>query len=86
MTFTAKPMFALHKDKDGKVLAAKSWKYSYEFVEWVQGADIRSGDTIEFGETATREDSDFAEAEPPAFLETPAPAPVPATVGDDQPF
>lgn len=55
-----KPLYALHKDAEGKVIAAGSFGYSYMLRDWLNRLDVRSGDKIEFGETVERE----AEAAP----------------------
>jgi hypothetical protein len=85
-----KPMFALHKDRQGAVLTAGSFAYDYEFSTFLRGLDIRPGDTIEFGEAVQRAEEaepTAAEDEPftPAFLAE-TPMPVPAAAADDQPF
>ncbi len=83
-----KPMYALHYDSAGKVLGANSFTHNYQMNDWFKSLDIRGGDKIEFQEIAAR--PEFAEVPDapftPAFIETPAPTPSPATVGDDQPF
>jgi hypothetical protein len=94
-----KPMYALHKDETGSILAATSFSYDYEIATFIRNADLRPGDSIHFGEAIKRQ----AEAEPlPAFLSEeepgePAPPPTekpilpndegqPALADDEQPF
>lgn len=71
-----KPMYALHKDREGAILAANAFSYDCELGTWMRGLDIRAGDKIEFGEVVVRD------AEPeivPAFI-TDTPPPEPKTV------
>lgn len=78
-----KPMYALHIDANDKVLAAADFTYSYQVRDWLRARDFQPGDTVAFAECVVRADEPDAA---PAFIETPTPAPTPATVGDDQPF
>ena len=50
-----KPIYALHKDADGKILDAGAFEYSHKLRDWLGSLDVRSGDKIEFGEKAARE-------------------------------
>jgi len=49
-----KPLYALHKDDAGKIIAAGDFDYSYKLGDWLKSLDVRAGDTIEFGEKAER--------------------------------
>jgi hypothetical protein len=50
-----KPVYALHKDASGAVLAAGNFDYSFKLGDWLKSLDIRAGDRIEFGEVLERE-------------------------------
>jgi hypothetical protein len=50
-----KPIYALHKDSEGRVLNAGSFGYSYKLNDWLKALDVRAGDTVSFGEVAVRE-------------------------------
>lgn len=49
------PLYALHKDGEGRVLTAGSFDYSYKLSDWLRSLDIRAGDKIEFGDVLKRE-------------------------------
>lgn len=49
-----KPMYALHKDAQDKILNAGSFDYSHHLDTWLRSLDCQPGDKIEFGEKATR--------------------------------
>lgn len=49
------PLYALHKNRDGKVLSAGSFEYSFDCDKWLRSLDLRAGDTITFDEVAQRE-------------------------------
>jgi hypothetical protein len=57
------PLYALHKDADGKVLDAGSFNYSYKLTDWLKTLDVRPGDKVEFDAVAVRAD----EVEAPAL-------------------
>lgn len=80
-----KPMYALHKDSEGKILGANSFKHDYDLRAWVGTLDLRHGDSITFGMTAER--FEFVEVEPetPAFIATSSSTPA-ATADEEQPF
>lgn len=52
-----RPLYAIHKDANGKVLNAMASDWSHEMNRWLQSLDPRPGDTVEFGEKAKREDA-----------------------------
>lgn len=79
-----KPLDALHRDSAEKVLAANSFTHNYQMNDWLNNLDVRAGDTIAFHEVSVRPEFDEVPEAPPAFIETPAPAP--ALAGGDQPF
>lgn len=81
-----KPMFALHKDASGSVIAANSFKYEYDLTSWLRDRDFRAGDILEFREAKVRPEFDEVEPIEPAFIAEPPPTPVPAEVGDDLTF
>ncbi len=65
-----KPIYALHKDADGKVLSAASFGYSFQLNDWLKGLDVRAGDRVEFEEVARREIEAATEVDaPPALAE-----------------
>lgn len=80
-----KPMFALHKDANGDVLAASSFTAEYQLSSWLREREFRAGDNLEFKETAVRAEFDEVDPAPPAFIETP-PTPAPEPADADQPF
>lgn len=61
MAFT--PLYALHKDADGKVLDAGSFNYGFKLQDWLKSLDVRPGDKVEFEAIAVRAD----EVEAPAL-------------------
>lgn len=71
-----KPLFLLHKDRLGKVLAAGNAADDYELGTLVRTFDLRDGDTIEVGEVAKRTD------QPDTFE---APLTPPTTSAADEP-
>lgn len=79
-----KPMFALHKDASGNIIAASSFDQDYQLSSWLRDRDFRSGDKLEFHEVALRPEFDEVEPLTPAFIKEPPTAP--QTVADDQPF
>jgi hypothetical protein len=55
---SALPIYALHKDADGKVLNAGCFDYSYELNDWLRALDVRPGDRVEFDAVAVRADDE----------------------------
>jgi hypothetical protein len=49
-----KPMFVLHKDESGNVLAANSFDADYQLSSWLRERDFRAGDRLEFHEAVKR--------------------------------
>lgn len=49
-----RPLYALHKNADGKIVDAVASEWSHKITDWLRSLDIRAGDTIEFGEKAER--------------------------------
>lgn len=85
-----RPLYALHKGPDGKILGASSFSSDYDLRGWIGKLDLRDGDVIAFGEVTERPESDpdFDEVEP-AIAEPKVPENVPALTADeqvDQPF
>lgn len=50
------PLYALHKDAAGKILATGDFDYRFKLSDWLKSLDVRAGDTIEFGEKAKRDE------------------------------
>ncbi len=69
----ASPLYALHKDANGKVLNASSSNYSFELSSWLRALDIRAGDKVEFEALAVRPKETTEEATEEA-IEEEAPA------------
>lgn len=66
MTF--KPLYALHKDADDKILDAGAFDYSFKLRDWVGSLDVQPGDRIEFGEKIERKEPiDMSNVEPLAI-------------------
>ena len=59
---SALPLYALHKDADGKVLNTGSFDYNYKLQDWLKCLDFRAGDKVEFDAVLVR-----AEVEAPAL-------------------
>jgi hypothetical protein len=85
-----KPMYALHKDSSGQILAAGSFSYDFEFSKFLRELDVRPGDSLHFGEAVKREAAEVAPA--PEFVpivpdvpDVPDKAPEFAEVDEDLP-
>lgn len=80
-----RPLYALHKGPDGKILGASSFSSDYDLRGWIGKLDLRDGDVIAFGEVTERPGSHEVEEPPLRKAEEPA-TPTPALADEEQPF
>lgn len=50
------PLYALHKDRMGRIVATGNFTDSDMLNDWLRARDVRAGDRIEFGECLARDE------------------------------